>query len=242
VAVPAGRAKRAVTRRAGAGAVLIGVLTIVLAGCGSTAAPPSPERARPSATPAAEATGSLAAAPVQAPADGGPGPSAAASAPRAEAARASSSRTPFTPAELRLPSGRPVSVVSAGTRGDGALAVPEDPAIAGWWSGGSRPGDPYGTTVLAGHIDSRRYGVGALAELVTSRPGASVVVQNGPKRVSYRITEVERVPKADLVPRTGAFDPDGPARLVLITCGGAYDPATHHYADNVLITAVPVSS
>jgi len=27
--------------------------------------------------------------------------------------------------------------------------------------------------------------------------------------------------------------------LVLLTCGGAFDEATHHYADNVVVYAVP---
>ena len=28
-------------------------------------------------------------------------------------------------------------------------------------------------------------------------------------------------------------------RLVLLTCGGAFDQATHHYADNIVVYAVP---
>jgi hypothetical protein len=35
------------------------------------------------------------------------------------------------------------------------------------------------------------------------------------------------------------FSPEGPHRLVLISCAGAFDPATRSYADNVAVTAVP---
>jgi len=39
---------------------------------------------------------------------------------------------------------------------------------------------------------------------------------------------------------TDAFARSGPPRLRLITCGGSYDRATHHYRSNVVVTAVPI--
>jgi hypothetical protein len=33
----------------------------------------------------------------------------------------------------------------------------------------------------------------------------------------------------------------GPPMLALVTCGGAFDSATHHYSENVVVFAVPVS-
>jgi hypothetical protein len=38
------------------------------------------------------------------------------------------------------------------------------------------------------------------------------------------------------------FASGGTRRLVLVTCGGAFDATTHQYADNVLATAVPAQS
>jgi hypothetical protein len=35
------------------------------------------------------------------------------------------------------------------------------------------------------------------------------------------------------------FDRSGPPILTLVTCGGAFDRATRHYSDNVVIYAVP---
>jgi hypothetical protein len=32
----------------------------------------------------------------------------------------------------------------------------------------------------------------------------------------------------------------GPETLVLITCGGSFDPERRRYADNIVVTAVPV--
>ena len=37
----------------------------------------------------------------------------------------------------------------------------------------------------------------------------------------------------------GVFARSGPARLVLVTCGGPFDAATGHYLDVVVVTAVP---
>ena len=49
-----------------------------------------------------------------------------------------------------------------------------------------------------------------------------------------------------LVPEDGAagsvFTGAGEARLVLVTCGGAFDAAAHHYSDNIVVYAVPVAS
>jgi hypothetical protein len=36
------------------------------------------------------------------------------------------------------------------------------------------------------------------------------------------------------------FAVGGPPRLVLITCGGAFDRRTRNYADNVVVVAEPV--
>jgi shikimate kinase len=36
------------------------------------------------------------------------------------------------------------------------------------------------------------------------------------------------------------FSLDVPARLVLVTCTGAYDPATRSYRDNLVVYASPV--
>ena len=39
----------------------------------------------------------------------------------------------------------------------GALDVPADPQVIGWWSAGPRPGSAAGTVVLAGHVDTAEH-------------------------------------------------------------------------------------
>jgi hypothetical protein len=157
----------------------------------------------------------------------------------APAGRDVSGSKPFAPAFLVLPSGRRVAVVRAGIATDDSLAVPDDPSRVGWWTGGARVGDPFGGVVLAGHIDSRRYGVGVLAELARARPGQRLSVGSGSRAVGYRITSIRQVRKARLLSGTDAFSQTVAPRLVLITCTGQFDPTRRAYEDNLVVVARP---
>ena len=129
-------------------------------------------------------------------------------------------------------------VVPSGDRGDGQLALPEDPGTVGWWVGSAPAGDRRGSTVLAGHVDSARAGLGALAVLRTLPVGARIVlVDTFGTRHPYRMAARRSYPKTALPPDV-LHGRDGP-RLVLVTCGGPFDPARHSYRDNLVVYAVP---
>jgi len=145
------------------------------------------------------------------------------------------------PTEVVLPSGTRVPVEPAGVDAGGALVVPEDPARSGWWTGGARVGEPFGSVVIAGHIDSTRFGIGRMAELRDVVPGDQVVAGGEARSVRYRVESVERIAKADLGADSDLFDQTGPHRLVLVTCDGEFDRSTRRYADNLVVTAVPIS-
>ena len=53
-----------------------------------------------------------------------------------------------------------------------------------------------------------------------------------------RLNEREQLAK-DGVDLARYFTDQGPPRLTLITCGGAFDDGSGHYLDNIIITAVP---
>ena len=160
--------------------------------------------------------------------------------PIATAGIPKSQRRPFTPAVVRLPSGAAVPVDPAGVDGSGVLAVPDDVNRAGWWTGGARAGDPFGGVVIAGHVDSARLGIGLMAELADVVLGAEVVLEGSGERRRYRIESLTQVAKARLSADLGVFDQVVPERLVLITCGGEFDPVARHYADNLVVVAAPV--
>ena len=150
-------------------------------------------------------------------------------------------RAQFRPTLFVLPSGRTAQIRSAGLLSDGSLAVPEDPKVVGWWNGGSLAGEPFGSTVIAGHVDSAKYGLGAFAELAGTRRGAILELRTGDRRLRYRVTAVQKILQARMTTGTDAFRQDLPHRLVVITCGGPFDRAKHRYRDNIVITAVPLT-
>jgi hypothetical protein len=129
-------------------------------------------------------------------------------------------------------------VIPVGVDPDRGLAVPTDPSVVGWWRDGAQPGSLAGSVVLAGHVDTRADGPGALFRLVSLRPRDEVVVGTPAGTVDYVVEAVRRYPKAGLPAE--AFATTGRPRLVLITCGGAFDGRTRHYSDNVVVYATPV--
>ena len=58
----------------------------------------------------------------------------------------------------------------------------------------------------------------------------------------FRVVWAHLVPKASLADDAAAFTPLGQGRLVLITCGGAYDSGLGGYQDNMVVVGVPVAT
>jgi hypothetical protein len=135
----------------------------------------------------------------------------------------------------RLGVDAPVVPVSAP---GGVMQIPQDPGVVGWWSSGARPGSPRGNVVIVGHVDF--HGVtGALAALPDTRPGDAVVVAGSTASLRYVVRAIRVYPKATGLP-PAIFARDGPQQLVLITCGGPFDPSTGNYEDNIVAFASPI--
>lgn len=144
------------------------------------------------------------------------------------------------PLAVSLPSGRSVPIELASTSTSGELVLPSDINRAGWWDGGSRLGDPFGATVLAAHVDSVRQGVGVFSELLSARPGDRIAVTSRDHRQEYTVVSARLVTKQSLSSTSALYSSRGEPRLVLITCGGPYDPE-HGYRDNMVVLADPSS-
>jgi hypothetical protein len=236
------------TASGGALVAVLGVVGFVLRSAGDTGNPAGPDRITPvvasTSTPSGwnlHNGGHLNDGTVLAPQSA---PDGAALPGRGQAAEVAGpgEYAGFRPALLILPSGRRAPVAPAGVRSDGTLAVPDDASKVGWWTGGALPGERYGGVVLAGHVDSQRYGIGVLAEMLRVKAGAVITVAGSRPGLQqkYRVTRVQQIPKARLAADTDAFAQDVSQRLVLITCGGPYNRETHHYRDNVVVIAQPV--
>lgn len=129
-------------------------------------------------------------------------------------------------------------LVDLGLNPDRTLQVPEDPAVAGWYVGASRPGEP-GPVVVVGHVDSRT-GPGVFARLLELAPGDRVELELADgERAAYEVTRLRQVPK-DVFPTGEVYGAVPGDELRLITCGGAFDRAQRSYRDNVVVSAVRV--
>jgi hypothetical protein len=128
---------------------------------------------------------------------------------------------------------RPVGVAQ-----DGQMQLPPDPRVLGWYRFGPGPGSGSGSAVLAGHLDSRRLGLGPLVRLRDVEVGDPVRVRLGDGTTRrYRVSDVTRYDRQALP--NELFSRSGPERLRLITCGGAYDAESGGYQQNLVVTATP---
>jgi hypothetical protein len=150
----------------------------------------------------------------------------------------------FAPTRLVLPGGTAAPVVPVGLHPDGALAIPDDVRQVGWWTGGSKAGEAFGSVVVAGHVDSAARGIGVFAELRQLVPGQVVELDAAAAGITqaqrYRIVSAVEVPQARIAQDSGIFRVDGEPQLVLITCGGAFDRERHRYQDNLVVLATPL--
>ncbi|KGM02181.1 class F sortase, partial [Cellulomonas cellasea] len=133
---------------------------------------------------------------------------------------------------------RPVEVVPVGVEPTGAIVVPDDPDVLGWWQSGPGVGAAAGSTVLVGHLDVPG-DLGVMRALAVLPVDATVTLTDGQGgSATYRVAARRTFSKDDGLP-TDLFRTDGAPQLVLVTCGGAFDTRTGHYADNVVVYAVP---
>jgi LPXTG-site transpeptidase (sortase) family protein len=159
----------------------------------------------------------------------------------ASEARPGASDTPrFIPERIELPGDAAAAIVPVSTVGR-ELVVPADPGRVGWWDGSSYVGDPYGSTVIAGHVDVFDRGIGFFYQLWNIKVGERVVLRAGHLRQAYKITTLRQVPRTDLVDDKEIFDIGGPPRLVLITCAGNFRADRGGYSRNLIVVARPVS-
>jgi LPXTG-site transpeptidase (sortase) family protein len=128
-------------------------------------------------------------------------------------------------------------VRSVGLEPDGQMEIPDETEI-GWYQYGATAGQP-GATVLAAHVSWNRT-QGPFARLGSVEPGEQIEValDDGSVR-RYEVVERAIYGKSEL-PRERIWRTTGDETLVLITCGGDYNPEIRRYRENIVVYAVPV--
>lgn len=250
---PAGRGAPSIGTAvaASAAAVAAALVAWVLVGAGSSGSDPDTLRAL------GEEGGSVSAGPSGSPDPAGSAPASSWSGPPvavqdAALPLAGSARPVEVPVQLTIEAlDARMPLQPTGLDDRGFMALPESPAMAGWYRFGPAPGSGAGAVVLAAHVDSRRLGRGPLARLERLGEGdvVEVVTSTGrrddrqpdgaTRRHRYRVVSVDRLDKSQ-VDLDDLFSRTGPARLHLVTCGGAFDASARRYEDNVIAVAVEV--
>lgn len=141
------------------------------------------------------------------------------------------------PDRVQIPAIRvdaPVMPVGLDTDGWVAAPPPEDPNLAGWFTGGVSPGEK-GTAVVVGHVDNKLgpavfYGLGAL------KKGNRVeVARKDGKTAAFEIYGIEVFEKNNF-PGDRVYASKGSPELRIITCGGGFSKA-NGYDGNVVAFA-----
>ncbi len=171
---------------------------------------------------------------------GPPQPASAAAADTRVPAAVSAAPQPLAysmPDRVRIPAIRiDAPLVPVGLDADGWVGAPppEDPNLAGWFTGAVTPGEK-GTAVVVGHVDNTRgpavfYALGAL------KKGNRVEIarQDG-KTAVFEIYGIEVFQKSNF-PGDRVYGSKGAPELRVITCGGGFSRQSG-YAGNVVAFA-----
>jgi hypothetical protein len=137
------------------------------------------------------------------------------------------------PTSLRIPRiGMSGPLERLGRGPDGAVGVPKNYGVAGWYGEGTRPGD-LGSAVILGHVDAPS-GPAVFARLRTLRAGDRVVVgRRDGSSVGFVVDRVERHPRAAF-PTLDVYFPTAAPQLRLVTCTGAYVRGSGYQANLVV--------
>lgn len=134
-------------------------------------------------------------------------------------------------------------LLALGLNRDGTLQVPSITTAAdkaAWYKYSATPGE-VGSSVIEGHVDSYE-GTAVFFRLGALRPGdvINVALANGDTAI-FRVTGVREYAK-DKFPDRLIYGAADYAALRLITCGGGFDSATHHYLSSTVVFASLTSS
>ncbi|MDQ1175986.1 sortase (surface protein transpeptidase) [Microbacterium sp. SORGH_AS 421] len=94
-----------------------------------------------------------------------------------------------------------------------------------------------GPAVIAAHVDSPT-GPAVFFDLPRLEAGDRVSISRSDgTTATFVVTGLQTVEK-DTFPTASIYAPVPTPELRIVTCAGAWDPATGHYVDNLVVTAV----
>jgi LPXTG-site transpeptidase (sortase) family protein len=140
------------------------------------------------------------------------------------------------PKSIRFPTvGVTTEIEQVGATGDGGMDVPVDPARAGWYRYGPRPGDQ-GNAAIAGHVD---WGgkVMPFWNLNRLKAGDPVEILAADGRTFEFKVKWSRWYDAEDAPIQEIFGSSGASEVTLVTCGGNFNSKTREYSHRLVVRA-----
>lgn len=117
----------------------------------------------------------------------------------------------------------------------GAVAVPSNVHVAGWFVNSPKPGSP-GVSIIDGHVRGK-YAEGVFSKLHTLKKGDVVRVEFGDRSIrSFTVVDSVSVPVDKATDELYKNVVSG-SQLTLITCGGRFDKASQEYQQRILVRA-----
>jgi LPXTG-site transpeptidase (sortase) family protein len=141
------------------------------------------------------------------------------------------------PAHLKIPKiGVDATLEDVSLTSQGDLGAPQNPANAGWYTAGPRPGDS-GNAVIDGHFGYRDHIPAVFDNLHLLQPGDLIYTEDGSNNATTFVVRATQTfgPNDNA---TAVFKPsDGSEHLNLITCQGIWDASQKSYNTRLVVFA-----
>lgn len=145
------------------------------------------------------------------------------------------------PRLISLPGAAAGCIVPVGTDQHGAIAVPSNIQLAGWFVDSAVPGQP-GVSIIDGHVRGRS-SPGIFSSLDELAPGDVVAVEFGDGSATrFRVIGVDSYTTDETAAQQFVQLPGVERQLTLITCGGRYVDAATGYDRRVIVRAEAVAA
>lgn len=141
------------------------------------------------------------------------------------------------PVRLKIPSINVDSAVEhVALTSQGAMDVPKNPAAVAWYNLGPRPGER-GSSVIAGHYDTKKGAPAVFSELHALQKGDKIYIESGDGVITtFVVREIKKYNwNASATDVFGSNDED--AHLNLVTCEGAWNKSAKNYSNRLVVFA-----
>jgi hypothetical protein len=132
-------------------------------------------------------------------------------------------------------------IKNLGVTPGGAVDTPKNIYDAGWYSGGARPGNPVGSSLILGHV-SGWTGPGIFKNINKLHAGSRFEIEKGTgEKVYYEVTRTEQIPANQVdMSKILATEIAGEHDIKLMTCSGRYNAQTKSFDDRFVVYAKQV--